>query len=176
MKCNKSNNSKLWLICNNCANLFSTGDTSLCKDDYPEVTLDFYDLSHTVRVARVVDVSSKATWQRSIHNTVLIQSEHVDTTVLWNKQQHTILSYSFKVKETSKDSKIYEHFNYFYKYSHFTVDDIGVSVRGVVLFFSDCPCLCLSTTYIHLQLKFLCHQAKRACLRKRNHRFYIQMS
>ena len=64
------------------ANLFSTGDTSLCEDDYPEVALNFYNLGHAVRVARVVNVSSEAARQRSIHDTVLIQSEHVDTTVL----------------------------------------------------------------------------------------------
>jgi len=47
----------------------------------------------------------------------------------------------------------------------------GVGVAGMVC--GDCPHLCLCTTAIHLQLEFLCHQAKRTCPRKYNQRFCI---
>ena len=63
-------------------NLLSLSDLSLCNNDNLAVFLKRHNFSDAVRVARVIDVACRSTGHGCINNKVIINSEHVNSTVL----------------------------------------------------------------------------------------------
>lgn len=64
------------------AYLFATKDFTLRENDDAHITIDFDDLRHTIRIARVIDVTCQAAAESGIDNTILVQAEHINATIL----------------------------------------------------------------------------------------------
>lgn len=59
---------------------------ALRKDYDPELPVHLHNLRYTVWIARVIDVSRQTTTERRIHHPILVQPEHVDSSVLNGKE------------------------------------------------------------------------------------------
>lgn len=68
--------------------LFASIDFSFGKNYDAALAVNFHYLRHTIRVARMIDVTRQSTGEGSVHHTILVQPEHVDTTILYKTENN----------------------------------------------------------------------------------------